>query len=111
MTKAALLKSIEHWKENVAADYPELVSLSVRDCALCQLYFKLPNYGDCDSRCPVVQKTKMPHCKGTSYLECAGFLAQWEDAPESTSARNHWRNAAGNMLKELETIYAEMPNE
>lgn len=58
----ALLKSIEHWEENVA--HPHAMKLGPTHCPLCREFRKARH--DCDG-CPVKERTGKPFCRGTPY--------------------------------------------
>jgi hypothetical protein len=74
-TRAALVKSIEHWRELEVIDHMMRANIGPRSCALCKLFsnhFSDPSAakvvcGDC----PVRLKTRYHACRRTPYLTAA----------------------------------------
>jgi hypothetical protein len=99
MSKEALEASIQHWRENLAAERPEDASDAKDDCALCGKYWE----SNCDG-CPVSMKTGESICIGSPYIEAANCLYDWRKNPESVAARAAWRAAANTELEFLEAL-------
>ena len=88
-TREALEKSIEHWRQNVAAETPDDVDTSSSACALCRAFASQGCHG-----CPVAEFTGKPACARTPYSEADSRLARWESYQDYEKARDAWRVAA-----------------
>ena len=97
-TKAALERSIQHWKNNTAAEMPDDVSVSDADCALCSLFLDLACHG-----CPIREKTGIPSCLGSPYTDCVIALGYWFHYGNSPSMDN-FRKHAAQMVAFLESL-------
>lgn len=97
----ALELSIEHWKQNVAAERPSEASCSGGDCALCLKFYAFDSvenergnveyFEEC-VRCPVYAATGgRQFCYGTPYYEARDALFEWKSDLE---ARDDWIIAA-----------------
>ena len=75
-TLTALKASIRHWRDNEArvlrGEKPDTASKS---CALCVLFFSLPN--SCDG-CPVCEKTGRLACERTPYQRVSNLKFTWD---------------------------------
>jgi len=74
-TRAALEASIQHWRENAAAERPEDASVGADSCALCKI-FVLATDSWCEG-CPVMLHTGMNECGGTPYRKAFAALNDW----------------------------------
>ena len=109
-TLAALKSSIQHWKENIKAEYTYEVSVSCRDCALCGLYINAiaeDTEVGCTG-CPISENTGLENCAGTPYTVAADLYGEWLEVPKDSreyiKARNHFRSAARAELKFLKSL-------
>lgn len=97
-TLRALRASIKHWEENAAAETPEEVGATARECALCAKFI----YGGCTD-CPVFYETGNELCEGTPYIAAFDALEAWEatPTPEAEAAFRIAARAEVDFLKSL----------
>lgn len=98
----ALELSIEHWKQNVAAERPSEARCSGNDCALCLKFYAFDyvenerddvEYFEECARCPVYAATGgQQFCNGTPYYEARMALSEWRYG--SKTGREDWIIAA-----------------
>ena len=94
----ALLASIEHWKENLAAGMHK-AQIGGRDCPLCNATRPSPESGVNCSKCPVMQKTGKWDCEGSPWRDVEN--ASW-DADEVA-----FREAAQREIAFLQSLLPE----
>jgi hypothetical protein len=108
-TLEALRASIAHWLDNEQVLEEDDVTYSVRDCALCGLFFK----NDCES-CPVSKWTGLTACKGSPYTEAVEAFADWIGASQTFlaqwRAREAFHNAAREERQFLESLLPKDPH-
>ena len=76
VTKAALLKSIEHWKENEEVLVISEARVGAAHCALCGLFNRCGEDDDCEG-CPVADATGHLLCGGSPYDATVEALDDW----------------------------------
>lgn len=111
-TLAALKASIQHWKENEAAESSDDVSVWGDYCALCQLF--VVKNESCDG-CPVAKRTGKEQCDGSPWGAARdefkkwrwAYLADGQDSPRATEARDAFRTAARAEREFLESLLPE----
>lgn len=111
-TLAALKASIQHWRENEAAESSDDASVWGDYCALCGLFFeKIP----CCNGCPVAKKTGQWQCNGSPWGAARDAFKKWrwahlsdgQDTPQATQARDEFRTAARAEREFLESLLPE----
>lgn len=90
----ALEESIQHWKENLAAESPLQASTSSQECALCQIY--LGDYPTFCAGCPVSDHTGVRTCRNTPYDSADKSLTEWEDAAKALGDSSWAMSVASN---------------
>ena len=85
-TLEALKASIQHWRENEAAETVDFVSVWAAECALCSLFM----HAACNG-CPVAKKTGKKDCFGSPWFNAYNALQEWRRHPGSTHARDAFR--------------------
>ena len=98
-TRSALERSIEHWKQNAAAEVLDDVSVRGEDCALCGRF-----YDSFCKGCPVAAKTGKHTCLGTPYHNAASAAHVWDEDPENEDLRGAFRAAALKEVAFLESL-------
>ena len=98
-TKEALLASIKHWEENLAAESPEQASVDGENCALCQ------TFTNCRS-CPVFFSTGLPQCENTPYYLARVALQRWKFA-QMPAQKKVWEEAAQAEIDFLKSLLPE----
>lgn len=99
VAKEALLKSIEHWKENVAAEFVSEMNTSPLNCALCEQFVRLAE-GMCEG-CPVMEKTGKQGCHDTPYYAAHDALVALQ---RGEGTIHEWRKAAQAEVDFLESL-------
>lgn len=102
-TLAALKASIQHWKENEAAEAVDLVSVFGEDCALCRMFAWEK---ECKG-CPVAKKTGQSGCWGSPWRDAKSARDEWCRHPGSAHARDAFRAAARAEREFLESLLPE----
>lgn len=117
----ALEKSIQHWKENLAAESPHQASTGAEDCALCTIY--LGDWPSICVGCPVSSYTGQRGCHNSPYYLADKAFNKWEEAFNSVgespwaksvacntdavkTARNNFRTHARDEIEFLEMLLA-----
>lgn len=112
----ALEKSIQHWKENLAAESPHQVSTSAQNCALCMNYID-----EHCMNCPIALHTGQRTCGNTPYISADKCHKEWEKVHERNgkdpmkmsvmahtdafkTARNNFRTHARDEVEFLEML-------
>lgn len=109
----ALRASIQHWRENAAAQRPEDANLTAYACALCRIFNPPsgenkscfhPEYGTC----PVKAKTGSSFCYETPYYDADRALGHWIVASAG------FKQATGDIFRhhaqrELEFLQSLLP--
>lgn len=111
-TLTALKASIQHWRENEAAESSDDVSVWGDYCALCGLFVR-PT--DCCKGCPVAKRTGKENCDGSPWAAARdefkkwrwAYLADGQDTPRVTQARDAFRAAARAEREFLESLLPE----
>lgn len=103
-TVLALKASIEHWRENEAAEIVDKVGVYGKDCALCKM-FAIKN-GHCVG-CPVAAKTGHQSCFRSPWDSARDAFSVWCRNPGSTRARDDFRAAARAEREFLESLLPE----
>ena len=98
-TRAALEASIQHWRENLAAETPEEADTSYPSCALCGEFRRLSG---CDG-CPVKTHSGRDFCGGTPYREAYCALMNWRLTKSSIDRDDFrvWAKAEVELLESL----------
>jgi hypothetical protein len=106
-TREALRASINHWLKNFHAEAPQDTSVSSTDCALCGLFYgDYSEVADTDCvGCPVYEKSGMPSCINTPYLDAHEARYRWFQDPGDDARREEWRSAAREMVMFLRGLY------
>lgn len=96
-TAFAILKSAIHHAGNALAEEWKDAKLGPSNCALCRIFRKrnCDDYGFCRG-CPVAEKTGLPGCNGTPYIDLVKAHHEWMDAgtgEEAAFARKAFREA------------------
>lgn len=107
-TLTALKASIQHWRENEAAESSDDVSVWGDDCALCDLFVR-PH--DSCKGCPVAKRTGKAQCDGSPWGAARDEFKKWrwvaQDSPRATEARDAFRAAARAEREFLESLLPE----
>ena len=105
-TLAALKASIQHWKENEAAESSDDVSVWGDYCALCQLF--VVKNESCDG-CPVAKRTGKEQCDGSPWGAARDEFKKWRWAylVDLQEARDAFRAAARAEREFLESLLPE----
>ena len=101
-TKEALEASIQHWRENLAAEAPETAETYGCSCALCRKFAENRGRGACQN-CPVHERTGFKHCERTPYRKAHLALDRWRFT-ESSIDRDAFRIAAKAEIEFLESL-------
>lgn len=110
VTLAALKESIAHWEQNLAAEYPDNVTIGASNCALCGVFLTSNCAG-----CPVNAVTNGNNCLGkpSSYIGAVSAFYSWRDAveykkPNRAEKDAAWRAAA---QAEIDFLRSLLPKE
>mgnify|MGYP003641138715 CR=1 FL=1 len=111
MVDKALLESIKHWEENVAASSPITVNTRADACALCVKYRAESSVEWCGG-CPVFADTGQKNCRATPYTGAMIAKDNWDravrnrkwDTEQLTETREAWRIAAQKELDYLKSL-------
>ena len=103
-TLAALRASIQHWRENEAAETVDLAGVFAEDCALCRMFVEKND--DC-AGCPVQKKTRSVQCRGSPWYSAKTAFLDWKKNPDNTGARDAFRAAARAEREFLESLLPE----
>lgn len=111
-TQEALKASIQHWKENEAAESSDEASVWGDDCALCGLFVQ-PH--DSCKGCPVAKRTGKEQCDGSPWGAARDEFKKWrwvylvdlQDTPRALQARAAFRTAARAEREFLESLLPE----
>ena len=101
-TRTALEASIQHWADNVNAEWPDRASTDGDDCALCDAF-----YDDNCEGCPVSAATGEANCRDTPYGDALVSLNWWRSHPSRDEATAEWRKAARAELDFLKSLLPE----
>lgn len=103
---AALDASRAHWRANLAAETPNEAGILSEDCALCGLFYGVPDdESDADCRgCPVMRATGRRYCSGSPYIAAFDAFDAWRDNPTSPEAKAAWRVTCLAMCEFLERL-------
>lgn len=102
-TLAALKASIQHWRENEAAESSNDVSVWGDYCALCNLFVRME---ETCKRCPVAKSTGKEDCEGSPWEAAKMAYNEWRlDGYEK--ARDAFRAAARAEREFLESLLPE----
>jgi hypothetical protein len=110
-TKKALLKSIEHWHQNLnmlilnylaGQNLRKDIHMTQEFCALCKLF----NIGSpyCIG-CPVNENDQHTWCEGTPYDAASDWLEKWYDEDDS-NRETDFKEGFRLISKELEFLYS-----
>ncbi len=102
-TLAALKASIQHWRENEAAETPDGASVWGDNCALCSIFAE---NDDC-AGCPVQKKTGSGQCWESPWYGAKTAFLLWNKNPDNTGARAAFRTAARAEREFLESLLPE----
>ncbi len=95
ITLKALEESIEHWRQNLAAESPFDANTDGGCCALCIEFNSHMATGrkGC-SGCPVAECTGIAECNLTPYYTARSALDRWKAYPKDDRYRDDWRTSA-----------------
>lgn len=99
-TLTALNQSIEKWERNAVAETPDDYAVRVKDCPLCDIFFR----GGCRG-CPVMAATGESGCGGSPYRAAVRACYRWEDA--DTALRDAAHAAARAEVAFLRSLLPE----
>lgn len=103
-----LEKSIEHWKENVAAMRPSQVKVAGRYCALCAEHWSETNPGDNEcSGCPVENFTGYSGCDESPFWQASFAADLWRSNPNTPECATDFALAAQAELDFLISLLPE----
>lgn len=111
-TLTALKASIQHWRENEAAESSDDASVWGDYCTLCTLF--VVKNGSCNE-CPVAKRTGKAQCDGSPWAAARDEFKKWrwaylvdgQDSPRATEARDAFRAAARAEREFLESLLPE----
>ena len=101
-TRKALEASIQHWRDNLAAETPNEADTSADSCALCGEFAKNLGRGACQD-CPVHERTGVRYCAKTPYVKAYYALERWRFTQSATDRDDFrvWAKAEVELLESL----------